>query len=184
MNRKVPHTAEPLSSDWPETCTLYLLGELTGPQLAEFEHQLTTSPELGELLISQAASIDELSRIECEALPSALANESSTLPWQRIASLVALAACLLWALASLRPDQQPSPDPVLSETVDEALLIAKIWVDDPGVNWIESDILATAEEDFPIQLDDEPEVDSALSWMFVAVAADADAVEEEDANEG
>jgi len=190
MSGKQKNTAMETSSspDWSHQCTLYLLGELAGQSLTSFEQQLASSPELGEMLIAQAALIEEVSKIKIE--PSTTRATMSGYRWKAIATMASLAACVAGALLSVQflgqpakpqsqveqiPSQiQSGPREVVDTSESEFLLIAKVWVGDSGVaaTETETEIFATVVEDALFEIEDESEAESAISWMTVAVAAE------------
>ncbi|MCP4890477.1 MAG: hypothetical protein GY904_28245 [Planctomycetaceae bacterium] len=188
MSGKQKNTAMETSSspDWSHQCTLYLLGELAGQSLTSFEQQLASSPELGEMLIAQAALIEEVSKIKIE--PSTTRATMSGYRWKAIATMASLAACVAGALLSVQFHGQPAkpqsqveqipseiqsgPRQVVDTSESESLLIAKVWVGDSGVAATETEIFDTVIEDALFEIEDESEAESAISWMTVAVAAE------------
>lgn len=188
MSGKLKNTAMETSSspDWSHQCTLYLLGELAGQSLTSFEQQLASSPELGEMLIAQAALIEEVSKIKIE--PSTTRKTMSGYRWKSITTLASLAACVTGALLSVQflgqtakpqsqvkqiPSQmQSGPREVVDTSESESLLIAKVWVGESGVAATETEIFTTVIEDALFEIEDESEAESAISWMTVAVAAE------------
>ncbi|MEE2937538.1 MAG: hypothetical protein VYA84_16230 [Planctomycetota bacterium] len=175
------------SPDGSHQCTLYLLGELAGQSVTSFEQQVASSPELGEMLIVQAALIEEVSKIKIE--PSITRATRSAYRWKSIATLASLAACVTAALLSVQfldqtakpqnqlkqiPSQmQSGPRDVVDTSESESLLIAKAWVSDFGVAASETEIFPTVIEEALFEIEDESENESAISWMTIAVAAES-----------
>lgn len=172
-----------------EICALYLLGELSPAASAEFEYRLAQSPQLGTLLQSQAELIDEVSRAELafQPIPATHTDRRRRLSW--LVASAALAACVAWAVFSLRHRFNEAPAALVDaasmvDAATEELLIAKVWAGDTGTLLNEPDDASLADEDPPLELDGEFDVDSALSWMVVAVAAEGSVFVEGDANDG
>jgi len=172
---------ESQSPDDAELCTLYLLGELEGQSLARFEQRLAELPELADCLEARAELIDDLSRVRMDVAAVPAAHRT---PWTTIAATLALAACLAWALLSLRSDLTDSSGVALDASAMEELLIAKTWADDPGTSLDESEALSDAGDEGFFELDDEVDLDSSLSWMVVAMSAGGELLLEGDGNDG
>lgn len=167
---------------------LYLLGELAANQIKAFEQRLASSPELGQELLRQADLIANLSAISCDGpkvipLPSA---SRSRFARPIMASLVAIAACIALLVVNIQPNSvSENSVAVLAGTppgrisVAEDLLIAQAWADNQfhsvatDFAWVEpgfDDLVAVAVE--------EPsDIDATLSWMFIAVSANATELE-------
>jgi hypothetical protein len=192
------HTNEPSKdTSHQQQCMLYLLGELDAPQSAAFEQRLASSPELGEQLLRQADVIAGLSVIHNQ--PELMPTSSSTYsPWSIVASIVAIAACLVIvvlgvksssldadALASRSQSTMPSGLSLETSEATEDLLIARAWADSQ-LNDVSEDF-EFAELDMEDALPtavESSDFDSTLSWMFIAVSANTDLSEEGAANDG
>ena len=165
---------------------LYLLGELEAEQTATFEKRLESSPQLGAELLRQADVISTLSMTAPKPLPAPVSIRRAV-RWPVVASIVAIAACIAIMMLGARPSTTVPPSIArLSESsrsessrdtasVSEDLMIARAWAtsqfnevaDDFGLVYPEfDDSIAVA--------DDSSDIDSTLSWMFVAVSANVD----------
>ncbi len=186
VRHALPDGLDDDARDESEKCLLYLLGELSGQQLTDFERQLTESEALRDELLLQAKSIDELSKLDPGTTALRRKVLSSRIQWMLVATSTALAASLGWAIVGLRPDRQQMPVTELPNAIDrnETLMIAMVWADDTGANATEPDIVTMVEEDAIAEFDYESELESPLSWMVAAVSADADAFAPGDANDG
>lgn len=167
---------------------LYLLGELAANQTAVFEQRLESSPELGEELLQQADLVANLSVIPCDAPKVLLLPSTSRSPHAKpiIVALVAVAACIALLVVNIHPSAvSKNSVAVLAETspavvnASEDLLIAQAWVDNQldsvatDFAWIdpEPDDLVTD------AVEDPSDIDATLSWMFIAVSANATGLE-------
>ncbi len=203
MNGERPSTNMPPhpSPDWVHQCTLYLLGELHGQSLTTFERQVANSPELSEVLVAQAALIDDVSKIEIEpwTTPATTPATTTSVRWKWIATLVSLSACVAVAILSIQyfgqatkpqiqvtqssSQRQSGSQDTVGASESESLLIAKSWVGDSSVAASENEFFAIFTEDALYEVEDETEVDSVISLMAVAVAAEDDSTDGE-ANDG
>lgn len=187
----------------PQACLLYLLGELDQEATLRFERRLADDPGLCEDLLGQANLISAV----------AGSNRSDSKPdetfhakqWQGgglersrwIAVLLSVAACLLLVFQVFQADEKPGSrvaSGVARESdlyVDESTLIANAWAS--GQHNLEEGwdplLEALAEEPFDVASldltsDDQPsDLDSTLSWMYVAVAASLE-TQTEEGNDG
>jgi hypothetical protein len=182
-----------------EQCWLYLLGELDASKSAEFEQRLATSPELSDQLLRQAELISGLSTIESQ-LQVAPATPSRVSSWSIAVSIMTVAACLAIvvlgvrsrsvekdSLASRTPSLSPRGTAAKDPNVSEDLLIARAWADSRRSEVSEDFALADLDSDEALPEDEPSDLDSTLSWMFIAVAANPeldDAGDEGAANDG
>jgi hypothetical protein len=182
-----------------EQCWLYLLGELDASKSAEFEQRLATSPELSDQLLRQAELISGLSTIKHQ-LQVAPATPSRVSSWSIAVSIMTVAACLAIvvlgvrsrsvekdSLASRTPSLSPRGTAAKDPNVSEDLLIARAWADSRRSEVSEDFALADLDSDEALPEDEPSDLDSTLSWMFIAVAANPeldDVGEEGAANDG
>jgi hypothetical protein len=182
-----------------EQCWLYLLGELDASKSAEFEQRLATSPELSDQLLRQAELISGLSTIKHQ-LQVAPATPSRVSSWSIAVSIMTVAACLAIvvlgvrsrsvekdSLASRTPSLSPRGIAAKDPNVSEDLLIARAWADSRRSEVSEDFALADLDSDEALPEDEPSDLDSTLSWMFIAVAANPeldDAGDEGAANDG
>lgn len=191
--RQSDDVPDPIPDD--ELCFRYLLGELTADKAAQFEQRLATSPELGETLLGQADLINGLSAVQHHR-PAVAATVSQVSRWSIAVSIVAIAACLLVVVLGVRArsadqdalaSQQLTTRGVPSVDVTEDLLIARAWADSRPLQNSDEYDFADLDGDDSI-LDSEPsDVDSTLSWMFIAVSTNpelSDIGEQGAANDG
>lgn len=161
-----------------DRCMLYLLGELSAAESAEFEQCLAESPELNRELLVQSELLCALAAGENTAIVT-VATPPSSVVWRAIIVISALAACLTIALVGFRslPENEQSVasvDVAANELNEEALLIAQAWAASRVLDKITEADWSAVETEFDLNSLDAPDNDSVLSWMVVAVAADAD----------
>ena len=191
-------------------CLLYLLGELDAETSKRFEEKLAGNAELSEALLQQASLITAIAQsraFDRRTLPDAGSKHShpyETQRWRWIAAVASVAACIALAVQFL---QFASPSGTTASTkdgaavetaalLDESVLIAKAWASsqhtltsetaDSQSGQSELDELAGshADESYDLVLDDQPsDIDSAMSWMFVAISSSPD-VQREEGNDG
>lgn len=160
-------------------CQAYLLGELSGQTLSEFESKLG-NPDVAEELIRQSHLLVAISSAEITQEPishlQTIEQSPALLSWKTPAILLAVAAAFLLIVSITQPndDQTRSVDSSLD------LQIAKAWVEQPGtetnVNDSEFSIDWLTEPEFETMEDfDEPS--DAASWLVAAVAAEENNVE-------
>lgn len=170
-----------------EQCVRYLLDQMSEQERTNFEGRLATSPEMGDLLLSHAETIDHLSQAEFSVHPAPFNSETNGFRWMTLATSIALAACIGWALVSL-PVSGPTDGTEDTSRIasrleeDEALLIAKTWADDPAIT---TDVLVSYEDDNALsEFENSPELDAAPSWMITAMSFDNDSLDGEEENDG
>lgn len=167
-----------------EQCWMYLLGELDPLQSAEFEQRLAASPELADQLLRQAELIDSLATIGHQPVVAAAAS-SRTSAWSIAVSLFAIAACLAIVVLGVRSadddslahrTRQLSPRGVAprDSKASEDLLIARAWADSRRDQVSDDFAFAELDPEEALPAAEPTDVDSILSWMFIAVADNPD----------
>lgn len=181
-------------------CLLYLLGELDAEARKRFEDRLANVPELSDALFQQAALITAISRTSVLTTPNLQAAAKTThvyslRHWRWVAAMASVAACvaLIFQLVRLVSEPQVVASPRariaadFAAGPDESLLIAQAWASSHQTLKMETaeselDELAgtPADEPFELVMDEQPsDIDSTLSWMFVAIASSSDSASSE-----
>ncbi|MGI9472387.1 MAG: hypothetical protein ACR2NZ_12680 [Rubripirellula sp.] len=203
MNTPDPNPTAALSDAQKNECLQYLMGELNPSESQSFERQLASSTALGDELLRQAEGISLCSQPDLLSQPICVGGSANQVTrWRSVAALLAVAVCLavlvfgVWPKAS---DKVASRDRTLPTTtsatqskvsadqsaIPEDVLIARAWASnrlpsDSGSDGNDS-ILPGDEIDVSLASlpADGTEMDSTLSWMYIAVAGDL-----EEANDG
>ena len=190
------HHRDPVPPSWQHQSMLYLLGELDAEQVKWVEDQLATSPQLGEDLLRQAELIAGLAELPpAQAVVPVANRDGRRIHWTPVAAVAAVAACLAFLILGLSSPSGGSDSDAGRSTASfrqfqtgpsEDLLIARAWASHPlsaieAPEFVESDV----DEADQVTADENPlESESALSWMFVAISANTEALEPGVANDG
>ena len=165
----------------------YLLGSLDELEAAQFERRLQTEPAIGEELVAQSELICQIASSDI-AQPGALvaasqssANTNTSMPWLAAIAASLLVGFVLWSYNSDPPRQISKQATIvdnLQSQADEDLLIAQAWADGPlslaltsPTNDADED-RSDGESDSALESLD-PNEESVLNWMMVAVKAGA-----------
>ena len=184
-----PNPSSPISEKQRQQCMLYLLGELDTEPSATFQQELESSPELGDELLRQADLITALSQTSQRTVAPAV---STTMRWQIAASIFAvIAASFAFIVLGPQPNS-PQRDGITSvavanASVSEDLLIARAWADSHPIIDASEDLGfgdSLGDDSIAMAADDATDIDSTLSWMFIAVSANTDSQSSESANDG
>lgn len=178
-----------------EQCLLYLLDELTPASRRRFEARLATDRKLGDELIRQADLIATLSQTSPLGDAAIEPPRRDTRRWRWVAALVSLAASIAlgFQIARIAPpthslasrDNLSDADRRLQPT-NESALFAEAWASSQTIGKSSQDSLAEAaiEDPFdPVPEEPSSDMDSQVSWMFVAIAS-SDEMQTEGGNDG
>jgi hypothetical protein len=188
-------TVTEAADDQDEACLLYLLDELDVEGRRRFETRLANEPKLGDQLLRQADLISALSRTPSRSEAPIAIPATQARPWRWIAAAAAIAACIALAfqiaqmfssspsLASRESlsDANRSPQPM-----DEATLIAQAWASSQNIGQTLQEPLAdlAADDPYDAMLEDPTsDIDSKVSWMFIAITS-SDEMQTEGGNDG
>jgi hypothetical protein len=152
--------------DSNDRCLLYLLGELTSEQAAAFEHELQRSPQLQADLIWQA---DMLCGIGSSRSSVRVATETPYPAWRLVATIAAIAACLMIAFLCWPHDDERG-DVNIANSTPEAVLIAQAWAEGT-LSDVRGDFSSEQLPEAETALFSSDDDDSSLSWLVVAAEA-------------
>jgi len=136
-----------------QQCLLYLLGELSSVEQADFEDQLARSPRLGEILLAQADCLCELSSMSASAElassePTCVAESSNSSPsWLTLPRLIAAVAATL--LVAITAALYPISGPIPTLTTDSSSSNMEADPVDPtmvALHWAESSLVDTNDD--------------------------------------
>lgn len=190
QDSRTSQSNEPIDELLRERCMRYLLGAMDRDEVANFEVRLESEPGVSDELIAQSNLICLLSAQEIPSadLPvstslasSGNGNDARWLSWLAAIAASLLVGVIVWSSKSDTPKPMAKQNTGADSSFvqpDEDLLIAQAWADGPlslvltsSSSDEDSDLLAHESEPTWDSLD--PNEDSVLNWMMVAVNAGA-----------